>query len=145
MSANLESAVHRAARQLKEETGHVSVRSVRARLGKGSFRDIGQYLATWRTHACYKTDAQKPPQDAITEPPEGVGAISLEKHAQIVAQMANQLEGERRHLMMQTDAIRQGLAAPHLMKIERLEKLVRLYERTLRQAGVEVPVLDQRL
>lgn len=142
MSSTLEAAVHRAARALQEETGCVSVRSVRARLGKGSFRDIGHYLATWRQQIRHESNLQKPPQETRSPTSEGVDTISLEKHAQIVAEIENRLEGERRHLMMQTDAIRQGIAAPHLMKIERLEKLVRLYERTLRQAGIDVPALD---
>ena len=142
MSTELETAVHRAARQLQEETGSVSVRTVRAQLGKGSFRDIGHYLATWRQQVRHETGLQNPAQEAQSSPSEGVDTISLEKHAQIVAEMENRLEGERRHLMMQTDAIRQGIAAPHLRKIERLERLVRLYERTLRQASVEVPALD---
>lgn len=127
MQKNLADTIHKAADQLLADGDRVSVRNVRKYIGKGSFRDISRHLHAWRSS---HSENRAPNPDAS-------GFISLEKHDQALRELHERLEKDRIHLMLQTDAIRQGLAAPHLLKIERLEKKIAQLERKMHQAGLD--------
>jgi len=113
------------------------VRAVQ-RITGGSFRDVGKHLATWRS--------LHPQGD--TAPPL-TDWISRKEHERLIAEAEDRLEAERRHLMLQTDQIRQGIAAPHAGQIARLQRRITELESqtTLLEARLnksELGSLDRR-
>lgn len=93
---------------LAAEGQNTGVRAIQ-RITGGSFRDVGKHLATWRSLH---------PQNVASPP--STDSISRKEHDRLMAEAEGRLEAERRHLMLQTDQIRQGIAAPHAGQIARL-------------------------
>lgn len=107
-------AVFRAAEQLLKDGIKPSERKVRALLGGGSNRDIGPALRLW-----WKEGAGKPVAQAA--PPVAGDMVPRAEVERMIAEINERAEGERRHLMLETDRIRQEIAAPIQHKLEKLE------------------------
>lgn len=110
----------------------ISVRTVHQRT-KGSFRDVSRYLAKWREAS-----------PAASTIPVSDDVILRTEHERLLREAEARLDGERRHLMMQTDAIRQGLGAPHLAKIATLESRVTELQRELAMAEARRDEAERR-
>ena len=111
-------AVFRAADQLLKDGIKPSERKVRALLGGGSNRDIGPALRLW-----WKEGAGKPVAPAVP-PPVAAADGDMVPRAEVermIAEINERADGERRHLMLETDRIRQEIAAPIQQKLEKLE------------------------
>lgn len=110
-------AVFRAADQLLKDGIKPSERKVRALLGGGSNRDIGPALRLWWKEGAGKPVAQAAPPVAAADG-DMVPRAEVER---MIAEINERAEGERRHLMLETDRIRQEIAAPIQHKLEKLE------------------------
>lgn len=141
MSKQLEKSIHAAADALAANGVPVSVRAVRSEIGGGSFRDIGKHLVKWREIRAAEEKIAVTQLKAATpaEIPAKEGFIPLEEHTRALEEMEDRMRQERLHLMIETDAIRQGLAAPHLLKIRNLQRRVGQLERSLLLAGLSLP------
>ena len=108
------------------------VRAVQ-RITGGSFRDVSKHLATWRSlHPQYTTSP--PPTDWINKA----------EHNRLMAEAEDRLEAERRHLMLQTDQIRQGIAAPHAGQIARLQRRISELENQVALLEAKLGANDRR-
>lgn len=111
-----------------------SVRNVRALLGGGSFRDISRQMAALKT--------KQPLPRVPTEIPSAPGYISLAEHQQKLRELEARFEGDRKRLMMETDAIRQGIGSPFQGRISSLEKQVASLQKELGRGSLAV--INQR-
>jgi hypothetical protein len=112
-------AVFRAADELLQSGVKPSERKVRATLGGGSNRDIGPALRLW-----WKQAAAKPSlalSSAVAAPLPESDTLPRAQVEQMIAEINDRADGERRHLMLETDRIRQEIAAPMQRKLEKLE------------------------
>lgn len=98
--------------RLSAEGQRPGVRAVQ-RITGGSFRDVGKHLRVWQ---------DRHPQ--VQPPSSSTEWISRQEHERLLADAEERLEAERRHLMLQTDQIRQGIAAPHAGQIARLQRRI---------------------
>ena len=108
------------------------VRAVQ-RITGGSFRDVGKHLATWRSLH---------PQN--TASPPSTDWISQAEHNRLMTEVEERLEAERRHLMLQTDQIRQGIAAPHAGQITRLQRRISELENQVALLEAKLGANDRR-
>lgn len=111
-------AVFRAADELLKAGVKPSERKVRATLGGGSNRDIGPALRLWWKERAGKAPAEAAPAAIAAADGDMVPRADVER---MIAEINERAEGERRHLMLETDRIRQEIAAPIQHKLDKLE------------------------
>lgn len=93
-------------------------RKVLAYIGYGSFTDIGPALRLWQAQAGKPKPA---PMAAVTAAADDIDMVPRAEMAARIALIEERAEGERRHLMIMTDRIREEIAAPLKRTIERQE------------------------
>lgn len=93
-------------------------RKVRACLGGGSNREINPVLRRWREEG---GPARALATAAPATPAHPDDLVPRSEMEAAIARIQELADGERRHLMMETDRVRQEMAAPLQRKIDRLE------------------------
>lgn len=97
-----------------------SERKVRAVIGNGSNREISPALQLWR-NSCPTRFVLASSVPAVAATPSDGQMVSRVEMEALIADIEARAEGERRHLMMETDRVRQDMAAPLQRKIDKLE------------------------
>ena len=113
--------VFRAADHILKTGVRPSGRKVLAFLGRGSYREITPALRLWWQEG---GGARQVPLQAEPQPPlprARGDLVTREEMEAAVALVSERADAERRVLMVETDRVRQELAAPLRLKIDRLE------------------------
>ena len=108
----IDNRVFHAASTLLQRGIKPSGRKVRAFLGGGSDRDIAPALARW-----WATEAVKAPSLSVANTSDLVPRAEMEA---ALALAEERLEAQRRHVMLETDRIRQEMGEPLRRQIEKL-------------------------
>lgn len=109
---SIDDRVFHAANTLLQRGIKPSGRKVRAFLGGGSDRDITPALARW-----WATEAAKAPSPSVCQNGDMVPRAEMEA---ALALAEERLEAQRRHVMLETDRIRQEMGEPLRRQNEKL-------------------------